>query len=219
MISSQHLSAHLAHVQAEQAEIEAVAADMIALTLTDNGPNHTGQPSKLWTSREEFQQNVNQNHRLPDRSTTLPIADILEGVSRLSLSQAALSSSTSAPIPASPLAQGASHQTRWERNRHTTKILEVFDQMNLEITAGGAKLTGTPTLEVLREVESMLNLLHPAIDQVERKTPSIEARKRQILGQLASLETRVVEWRYILGLKEPISYNTGEDMVSTLQIQ
>jgi hypothetical protein len=58
MIPSRHLSTHLARVQAEQeaiaaSEREAVEAQLVALTLTDQVP--IDQPSKLWTSREEFQ--------------------------------------------------------------------------------------------------------------------------------------------------------------------
>jgi hypothetical protein len=72
------LPAHLACVQAEQAEIEAqdinaAEAQMFALALTDDRPNPSSQPSKLWTSRAEFQQIPSHSHRLPDHSASLPI--------------------------------------------------------------------------------------------------------------------------------------------------
>jgi hypothetical protein len=84
MILSRHLSVHLARVQAEQEAIaagerEAIEARLVALTLTDDVP--IDQPSKLWTSRDEFQQDVSHTVHLPDHSATPPINDILEGVS------------------------------------------------------------------------------------------------------------------------------------------
>jgi hypothetical protein len=88
LIPSQRLAVHLTRVQAEHAEIlarEAIEAQMVTLTFMDDGPDLAGQPSKLWTSREQFQQDVNHNDHLPDHSTSPPINNILEGVSRLSL--------------------------------------------------------------------------------------------------------------------------------------
>ena len=84
MIASQHLSTHLAHVQAEQeavaaSEREAVEAQLVALTLTDHVP--MDQPNKLWTPRDQFQQDVNHTVHLPDHSISPPINDILEAVS------------------------------------------------------------------------------------------------------------------------------------------
>ena len=88
---SQHLPAHLAQVLAEQDEIlekekENIESWMVALALTDDGPDQTGQPSKLWMSHEEFQQAVSLNHCLPDHSASPPINDILESISQLSIS-------------------------------------------------------------------------------------------------------------------------------------
>ncbi|KIM75638.1 hypothetical protein PILCRDRAFT_13419 [Piloderma croceum F 1598] len=88
LIASQHLAAHLTRMWAEQVEILArntVEAQVVALMLMDSRPDLAGQPSKLWTSCEKFQQEVNHNHHLPDHSTSLPINDILEGISRLSI--------------------------------------------------------------------------------------------------------------------------------------
>ena len=58
----------LAWVQAEAVEIatrdvDEVEAQLFTLTLTDDGPNCAGQPSILWTSHAEFQQEVYQTHK------------------------------------------------------------------------------------------------------------------------------------------------------------
>ena len=229
MMPSRHLPAHLARVRAEQDKIlekerENIESRMVALALTDDGPDQTGQPSKLWTSREEFQQAVSPNHRLPDHSASPPINDILESVSRLSIStprvdHTNVSTIDSAPsaTPASALLRNHSHnQSRREKNRRTTAVLQVFDQVDLEIDACNAKLTQTPSVNVLNEVQSALDVLHPRVAQVTRKAPSIDVRKRQICEHLISLDARIAEWKYLLKAKEPISYNSGKDNLSYL---
>jgi hypothetical protein len=57
---------HLAGVQAQRnqaAQLELLTEDMdiagthtLALTVTDNGPDFSSQPSRLWTSHDHFQQ-------------------------------------------------------------------------------------------------------------------------------------------------------------------
>ena len=71
---NRHLSAHIARVQAEQeaaaaSEREAVEAQLVGLTLTDDVP--IDQPNKLWTPRNQFQQDVNHTIHLPDHSIYL----------------------------------------------------------------------------------------------------------------------------------------------------
>ena len=218
MILSRHLSAHLARVQAEQEAIaagerEAVEARLVALTLTDDGP--MDQPSKLWASRDEFQQDVSHTIHLPDHSATPPINDILEGVSRLSLPRPSTdhvgpSNATSVPSALMPRSVPGSSHSHTRTNRRTTKVLQVLDQMDMKIGVCVAKLSGTPTVSILREVESTLNLLHPGLAKVTRRAPSIDMRKRQIIEQLVSLEAVVAKWTCILDAKEPVPYNCGE---------
>ena len=249
MIPSRHLSTHLARVQAEQEaitarEIEAVEAELVALTLTDDGPVHASQPSKLWTSRNEFQQDVSHTVHLPNVSMSPPISDILEGVSRLSSpaqsasvinhpiraaapvasthshsaygsSQPANPSNTTAHVASTPIshspAHGSSHnQTRkMVTNCRTTKVLQILDQMDREISTCMIKLSGTPAINVLQEVESTLNILHPRLAKVTRKAPLIDVRKQRITELLINLEARVAELKYVLNVKEPVSYNSG----------
>ena len=114
------------------------------------------QPNKLWTPRDQFQQDVNHTIHLPDHSISPPINDILEAVSRLSLSQVGSStnrlnpsdatSTTSTPmLPSLPVP--SHYQTR--TNRRTTKVLQILDQMDVEIATCVTKLSGTPTINTL----------------------------------------------------------------------
>ena len=125
--------------------------------------------------------------------------------------------SSSSAMPTLALLQSHSHnQSRREKNRRTTAVLQVFDQVDLEIDACNAKLTQTPSVNVLNEVQSALDVLHPRVAQVTRKAPSIDVRKRQICEHLISLDARIAEWKYLLKVKEPISYNSGKDNLSYL---
>ena len=223
---SRNLTPHLARVRAEEAENalrqredrEEVEARLFALTLTDNGPDRVGQPSKLWSSRAEFQQDVHQTHDLTDHSASPPVGDILEGLTRLSVSQGSPLSgrvdptSVSAPTPG-PSARFSSqeHLQKKERSNRTTKALKVLDQIEKQIGACQLKLVGTPTRDSLREAESTLNLLHPAMEKVTRKTPSIDARKVKISEQLVGLEARIAELnRNLPRSQENVFYISGE---------
>jgi len=236
VIPSRNLAAHLARVRAEAVEIatrdvDEAEARLFALTLTDDGPNRAGQPSKLWTSRAEFQQEVYQTHNLPDHPSP-PVNDILEGVSRLSLAQgvplsdhpeavhaasvapppAEVVHTTPAPMPPSVrLSSQERHRVqKKETNHRTTKALRILNQVEIEIGVCKVKLTGTPTHHALIEVETALGLLHPAVEKVKRRTPSIDSRKLQITEQLASLEARLAELKSTLPPSpEPIIYHSG----------
>jgi hypothetical protein len=227
MIASRHLFTHLARVQAEQAalaanEREAVEARLVALTLTDHVP--IDQPSKLWTSHNEFQEDVSIH--LPDHSVSLPINDILEAVSHLSLSQAGPSTkylspsdtiSTASTLMPPSLLIPSHNQT--QTNRRTTKVLQILDQMDVEIGICITKLSRTPIANTLREVKSTLDLLHPKLAKVTCRTPSIDLRKREITEQLMKLEALFTEWTCILNVEEPVLYNCGGYIVSNLLSQ
>jgi hypothetical protein len=244
MILSRNLPAHLACVQAEQveavsADIDEISARTFALALMDDGPDSAIQPSKLWTSRSEFQQGASQSHQLPDHSISPPVSDIVESVTRLSLavpsSNLPINNATpsTAPIPLSDAADNTAASTltlmpsisppphnemreqrrvqKKEKNHRTSKILRIFDRIDVEIAACQRKLDGTPMLDVLQEIEMTLSYLHPAVERVKRSTPSIDARKRHIVEQLESLESRVSGWRLLIpaSMQDPISYNAG----------
>jgi hypothetical protein len=94
-------------------------------------------------------------------------------------------------------------------NRRTTKVLQILDQMDREISTCMIKLSGTPAINVLQEVESTLNILHPRLAKVTRKAPLIDVCKQRITELLINLEARVAKLKYVLNVKEPVSYNSG----------
>lgn len=241
MIPTRNLPAHLARVQGEEADIvvadiDEVAARTFALALTDGGSDTAAQPSKLWTSRSEFQEAAGRDYHL--HSTSPPISDIVEGVARLAVTGSSssptidnitppntVSAPTSvrdhsaapniAPAPFSLSPQNCTQEQRRmqkkEKSSRTTKVLDILAQIDLKINTCQQKLNGTPILDVLREVETTVSRLYPAVEKIKRDTPSIKERKRYITEQLDSLETRISQWRLLMPVStpDPVSYNSG----------
>lgn len=95
-------------------------ADFVtALTITDEGPSPASQPSKLFTSREEFQ--TGRNRHIPAGFT--PAAVTVAEATRSIAAVYAASVSTSAPMPAAPTPVSAPPRptpppsTDWRRTR------------------------------------------------------------------------------------------------------
>ena len=73
-----------------------------------------------------------------------------------------------------------------------------------------------PSVNVFNKVQSALDVLHSRVVQVTHKTPSINVHQRQICEHLISLDACIAEWKYLLKVKKPISYNSGKDNLSYL---
>ena len=80
---------HQTEPQVAQEDIGDIGARVFATTVLDDGPDLECQPSKLWTSREEFQQNSADVQYHSYAQSALPLDDIIAGVSRLSLESVA----------------------------------------------------------------------------------------------------------------------------------
>jgi len=63
--------------------VDAIGARVFTLTLTDEGPDLSSQTSKLWTSREDFQHNVNSH--APTDVVTPSLNDLAESFTRLAI--------------------------------------------------------------------------------------------------------------------------------------
>jgi hypothetical protein len=73
-------------IRVTEEDIHAAGAEVFVSTFLDNGPNLDNQPPRLWTSRNEFQQHIISTDSPPDASSSISINDIIDGVSRLTLS-------------------------------------------------------------------------------------------------------------------------------------
>jgi hypothetical protein len=196
----------------EMADLE---SSVFALTLTDDGPDHNGQPSRLWSSRADFQEGNSQRHVLSDPSTN----DILAAFERLSLSQphsnqpsSSHASVATGPIhAASPVSVQQRTMQKKEKNKRTTTALQVLASIETKVEACRTKLTAVPTKEVLTRVKSTLAELRSALECIKRHTPTIDTRKQGISLRLDALEARLTEWRLIIPESNtPITYDSGE---------
>lgn len=81
-------TSHLARAKAEaevqrrsqESELQNAAATLFASTLIDGDPNPYNQPSRLWASREEYQNSVSKTSF---ESESLPVNTIIESFQRL----------------------------------------------------------------------------------------------------------------------------------------
>jgi hypothetical protein len=106
-ISTRHLKVHLLRVKRAEADrmtaeheqsarIDAAGAQIFTAALLNDGPDLESQPSKLWTSRAEFQAE-RASHIMPpacgDVSSTSSIEAVVDGVRRIMISSDSLPSS------------------------------------------------------------------------------------------------------------------------------
>jgi hypothetical protein len=232
---------------AAEIEITDAAARTFAFTVIDEGPDLNNHPSKLWTSRAEFQLASSHSQNIPASSTPIPMEDIIEGINRLTLvpsdpapSQTpATYSDSPSPVPQShdqrlptlilqshdqrlPTPIPQSHDQRLpttiptplskkERNRRTTRAMEVLDSIDSTITTALAQLSHSPSKEVLKEAITTLSRLHKAIDGVTRRTPRLDQRKSEVSARLDLLDDRVTVLTAAEGLpKDPVEVSCGE---------
>jgi hypothetical protein len=224
-VRSEYIS-HQSRIRAEQeAQIEATT---FAFTLTDEGPDHTNQPSKLFTSRDEFQ-NTTRDH-LPDLSAPISAEDLLDAFGRLSLNDEHAPPSTMDDIisdgagtlsntqigvaslhhnPRSPPLRrrkpspprndlSRAAKSKQERNNRTTKALGVLDAIATRIDTCMEKLAPPVSYDTLDLLETELRTLRSALERVKRSTESVLSRRYEVNSRLENLGGRVVEIRNIM---------------------
>jgi hypothetical protein len=193
--------------------VEEMTADIIGLVLTDDGPNLETQPSKLWTSRSEFQEQVGAH--TPDPPEPVSIQEVLRS---LPFGSAELDEATSSPSPPSPPKDPAptpeSKFDKRERSERTRTVLKVLTSVDTQVGALWNNLLTKPTHEVLRDVESRLVHLGSVVDKVTRSTPSIDTKKEETFTLLRRLESRVLEWRVIVPQPKgnPLAISNGKPL-------
>ncbi|KAF8588057.1 hypothetical protein K439DRAFT_1613810 [Ramaria rubella] len=232
IFSAIQLKAHLAKLQAEQwaqlkneelheqsQEIEAIAAQVLALMISDDGPDLTSQPSRLWASCLAVQEQTSSVLIPLDPSTHL-LSEVVEGVKHLFISQGdpslyilgnhTESQPRQAPSGAQttvPSEQANHHRiSKKERSRHTLKILENFHAIKLRIPPCWVKLSGSPSYIILGDVQSKLKGLRIAVKKVTRRTPTIDQGRTEIVQELERLEARVTELNVVIphASEEPV---------------
>jgi hypothetical protein len=206
-------SAHLARSNLEKNDqhaqdvIDAANTRVFIETFTGPGPDVCGQPSKLWTSRDEFQKNRNASGQTQSSSPhdlDLPLAkylvdDIAQGISRcvLGAQQAQIDPDMPPPIDdPEPRQQPAAPRLtpKRDRNRSEEKCLQLLDNMKIRVAAAQAKLT-TLSHNSLCEAEAEAEAVRRAWTKITHRAGSVNARRAEVLELLDTLDARVTELR------------------------
>ncbi|KAF8591807.1 hypothetical protein K439DRAFT_1611075 [Ramaria rubella] len=229
------MKAHLASVHAQQVQtsltqacvredIDVVAADILALTLMDNGPDLLAQPSWLWMLRATFQQHRSPYIAIPSSCDSPSVNDIVDTVGHLSFSKEAPSSkgdssnihcltahSLSPPLPSSTSTTGFSVSLpKKEHSRHTTKVLSHLTAIATCITLCQDKLQGLPSDKVLCDVEDEASRYRATMEAITRCTPHIDHCKTELSNKLDQIDAHIIELRCLMPASslEPVCYDS-----------
>ncbi|KAF8577290.1 hypothetical protein K439DRAFT_1622219 [Ramaria rubella] len=201
-----------------QEDIDVVAADILALTLTDDGLDLSAQPSRLWTF-----------------SCDSPsVNDIINAVGRLSFSEEAPSRkgdssnihcltahSLSPPLPSatSTTAFSVSLPTK-ECSRHTTKVLSCLTAIATPITLCQDKLQGLPSDKALCDIEDEVSHYHATMEAITCRTPHIDYRKTELSNKLDQIDAGIIKLRCLMPASslEPICHDSGDLIMGLLSL-
>jgi hypothetical protein len=221
-----------AHTQPAEEDIQAASADVFVSTLLDNGPNLDSQPSKLWTSRNEFQQSIS-THRLPDASA-LAIDDLINSVSQLTLShdvqdpslsaRSATSSRVQDPptssecsticqslMPSTPPLSPLPSLEKRSCHRNSQRAITLLKNMDLRLSGVKKKLLA-PSHVILCEAESEMVAVREALEKVTRRAAPVDHQKQAVIQTLETLQTRITELRNAIPdtRRNPVEFDSSK---------
>jgi hypothetical protein len=224
---SQRIS-HLARVRAEtearrQSDIQNAAASLFASTLVDDGPDLHSQPSRLWSSRDEYQSSASTIFESPE-TETLPIDIIMSGFQRLQsdVHSTPLQSisfppeSEALPYPeiqdsTASIPKPAKHLERRELAKLTKSAHRILDHVEKRTRHWLLQIN----VDTLADGERDISLIQTAFDNVNRHVSSVNTRKAIIGASLAQLQSRVVELRRLNPSVDdkPLQFDSSKDLL------
>ncbi|KAF8582385.1 hypothetical protein K439DRAFT_1618280 [Ramaria rubella] len=165
------MQARLTQYSQMQEEIDAAAAHVMALTLTDEGPDVSSQPSPLWASRNAFQQS--RSLKLPDFNPP-PADDLVAAVDHLSLSEHAAVKDVPHGLSEPQSHMYSGNIAKKECNHRTTKVLQRLRTVSLRMVECQGRLQNPPSDNVVHELETEVAGLCAIVRSVSHCTPSID---------------------------------------------
>jgi len=235
---SQRIS-HLARVKAEREAcrdppsthhehsppLTELTTNIFAHALTDDGPSLNSQPSRLWTSRNEFQ----SNNRVPSRGISeTTVGVIAESIGRLAV-ETSVDGGTSATeqlsismepdvvslpyigLSATKLPLSERRQIKQEHNPYTKRAHRTLDHVERRAESCLENLAHVTSNAQLTAIESEVVLLRQTFDGVTRRVPSVDMRRATLSQLLSQIDTRVQELRadYPIIIDGPLVYDTS----------
>jgi hypothetical protein len=212
-----------------------LAADLFSDTINDNGLEFANQPDRLFTSRSQFQADLNVTHVAPlspsiddlvDSVARLRVADLTEqtaaipevptshsdldglatALSTLYLSTSGLELSDESDCSDSE----AQLRQKRESHRSTARALEILAETEAKIRQIHETLLDDPGLSTLSNLKNRVRTLSATLENVTRDTRTIKLRKQQVMVYLNALSGHLDAKVAVI---EPISafeYSSGE---------
>ena len=187
--------------------------------LTDEGPDLSSQASKLWTSREDFQQNVNAP---PPIDVIAPLLnDLAESFTRL-----AINSTPSHPIPPTDDIDGLppsphSHQSsksstssgvphtmsKQEKDRRTVNAHSILANIESHMQVIPIQIVSSTSISSVQKIRTELSTLKTALKNITYCASSVVECKKGLMVQVDQLFANIE-------VKEGITDGTSDKPIS-----
>lgn len=195
---------------------DSIAGHLFALTLTDDGVGTEHAPSKLWSSRAEFQDTGPSRSVIanPPSGGSVPIADLTNSLNRLMLRSASpstlpsneLSNTSSSSGSVTPtLVVGGCRLPKRDSHRRTVKALQLLNNVESRIHRC-SRLLLKPSDVDYSFLQREVTTLRQATDNVTWIADSVKSKKRMLLTLLQELEAEVSS--HLPVLQGPVDINT-----------
>jgi hypothetical protein len=181
----------------EDDPISDITLRLFSVTLNDNGPDMDSPDNRLWRSRADFQRDSLNNDVIPDSPLDVAMEDVMAGLEKISV--------TSTHTPARTLNAGLTPmeraQCKKDSSRYTTRILEVFDNLEKQLPLFEKDLelfTQSPSHTAFEHLYAKLLGLQSTLDRNKRSSRTLDKMRASLAPKLISLHNRLQELRLLL---------------------
>ena len=213
-----------------------LAADLFSDTINDNGSEFVNQPDRLFTSRSQFQADLNVTHVAPLSPSIndlvksverLRVADLTEHTATIpeivtsshpdldglatALSTLYLSTSGLEPSDASDCSDSEIQlRKKRESHRSTARALEILAEIEAKICQIHKVLLDGPGLSTLSDLKSHVRTLSATLENVNRDTRTVKLRKQQVMVYLNALSDNLDAKVAAIEPMSAVEYSSGE---------
>jgi hypothetical protein len=187
----------------EDATIDDIALQFMAVSLHDDGPDMDSLDGRVWKSRDEAQRDSRLNGLASDTPAEISADDIMSGIEELS-SRPPPPPTRSPPPPTRPrrkLNPVNYEELKRDRNIRTKRVLMAFEVIAQRIEVVSKALdefTQAPSHERFDEIHEMLTSIDEDMQKHTRSTTSIDTKRAELVPRLRALYNRMQELGLLL---------------------
>ena len=160
------------------------AARVFAAALLDPGPDLNSQPSKLWTSRSDF-----QSGHVVDNPAVVSLDSLVDSFQRLHLTSNGLETQTQT-LPPEPSVAAFEPSRNKRSDPKTKKSLHILQNMKRRITASLQTLS-LPSDKTLSEAECEIEVIASGLQKINRRKDVVIEQKQEVYAELELLKGQV----------------------------